>query len=62
MPQYTTREGGPEYFSGQELRKPLKGKSCYHITEVKFDDIVEAQLKEALDKGLGSYKKLGWIK
>jgi hypothetical protein len=42
-----------------ELLKTLKGKSCFHIKYL--DDILEKQIKEALEIGYKLYKKRGWI-
>jgi hypothetical protein len=61
MPQYTTNKG-PEYFSGPDFLKLLKGKSCYYITEKSFTKKVQDELKQALKKGLESYKNKEWIK
>ncbi len=61
MPQYST-EHKPDYFSGEDLLKLLKGKSCYYIVENKFTSEVQDQLKEALKKGFECYKKKGWVK
>lgn len=44
---------------GPELRKRLKGKSCFHITKV--DKVLLAQMKKALADGRKCYKKLGWL-
>lgn len=61
MPQYTT-DNDPQYFSKPELLKLLKGKSCYYITEKKYSEQIESQIKEALDKGFEIYRKKGWTK
>jgi hypothetical protein len=44
---------------GPELRKRLKGKSCFHIT--KTDATLLTQIKKALEDGKKCYKKLGWV-
>ncbi|HLX13045.1 MAG TPA: DUF1801 domain-containing protein [Bacteroidota bacterium] len=44
---------------GPELKKCLKGKSCFHIT--KTDAVLLKQIKQALADGEKCYKKLGWI-
>jgi hypothetical protein len=44
---------------GPELRKALKGKSCFHIT--KTDKTILAQMKKALDDGRKYYKAQGWV-
>jgi len=42
-----------------ELKKCLKGKSCFHIkTE---DEEVLAQIDKILDQGYQLYKKEGWL-
>lgn len=42
-----------------ELRKCLKGKSCFHIK--RTDDPLFDQIKQALDKGIEVYQKEGWL-
>ena len=44
---------------GPELRKALKGKSCFHIP--KLDENLCAQIRSALDHGLICYQKMGFI-
>ena len=44
---------------GAELRKALKGKSCFHIT--KIDKTILAQMKKALADGRKLYKKMRWV-
>jgi hypothetical protein len=44
---------------GPELKKCLKGKSCFHIT--KADPVILKQIKKALVDGQRCYKKLGWV-
>lgn len=44
---------------GPELRKALKGKSCFHIP--KLDEQLSAQIRLALDQGLICYQKMGFI-
>jgi hypothetical protein len=61
MPQYTTGYT-PEYFSGSNMLKVLKGKSCYNVSEKTFKEEFKVELVEALKKGFETYKKKGWIK
>ncbi len=42
----------------ENLRKCLKGKSCFHIK--KLDSGLSRSIKAALKKGLSIYKKAGW--
>ena len=42
-----------------ELRKCLKGKSCFHIK--KLDDSLSKSIRMTLKKGLSLYKRLQWI-
>jgi len=42
-----------------ELKKCLKGKSCFHIK--KLDAELLKQIKELVKKGASIYKKAGWI-
>jgi|SRR4030095_15405352 len=42
-----------------ELKKCLKGKSCFHIK--KLDDVLAKQINSVLKKGVSVYKKAGWI-
>ena len=42
-----------------ELKKCLKGKSCFHIT--KHNDELFSQIKALLKKGIQIYKKEKWI-
>ena len=42
-----------------ELRKILKGKSCFHLK--KQDPVLESQLKELLKQGYEVYRKAGWV-
>jgi len=44
---------------GPDLKKRLKGKSCFQIT--KTDKAILAQIKKALADGQKCYKKLGWV-
>lgn len=57
MPVYTDVE--LKSIFGQELLKLLKGKSCFHIK--KLNEVLEKQIKEALDIGYSLYKDRGWI-
>lgn len=43
----------------EDLRKCLKGKSCFHIK--RTDDPLFEQIKKALDKGVAVYQKEGWL-
>ncbi len=40
------------------LKKCLKGKTCFHIT--KDDDEIYKSIKDLLNSGLKSFKKMGW--
>lgn len=42
-----------------ELLKLLKGKSCFHIN--KIDDVLLAQIENALRIGFDMYKERGWV-
>jgi len=42
-----------------ELLKLLKGKSCFHIK--KLDDVLLAQIDNALQIGFDLYKERGWV-
>ena len=42
-----------------ELKKCLKGKSCFHIK--KLDKKLAGQIKTVVRKGYNIYKKAGWI-
>lgn len=44
---------------GEDLRKCLKGKSCFHIKRI--NDPLFDQIKKALDKGIEVYQKEGWL-
>ena len=57
MPIYTH----PQEFKDVpvELKKCLKGKSCFHIK--KPDALLDKQIKELLKKGWEVYKKEGWV-
>ena len=57
MPIYTH----PAEFTNvpAELKKCLKGKSCFHIK--KSDPVVASQVEQLLRKGYEVYKKEGWI-
>ncbi|WP_264790013.1 DUF1801 domain-containing protein [Aureispira anguillae] len=43
----------------ENLRKCLKGKSCFHIK--KMDDALEVAIKELIDKGVQIYQEVGWL-
>lgn len=42
-----------------ELRKCLKGKSCFHIN--KLDRKLEAQIKAIVKQGFELYENFGWV-
>ena len=42
-----------------EIRKCLKGKSCFHIK--KLDKTLESQIKDMVKQGYDLYKKNGWV-
>jgi len=42
-----------------ELKKCLKGKSCFHIK--KLDKVLEKQIKDIAKKGYDLFLKTGWI-
>jgi len=42
-----------------ELRRLLKGKSCFHIK--KLDEELLLQIQEALSVGYGLYQERGWV-
>jgi len=42
-----------------ELLKCLKGKNCFHIK--KADEVILAQIKDALKFGYEYYKENGWV-
>jgi hypothetical protein len=42
-----------------ELRKLLKGKSCFRIRTV--DPVTNDHIKELVKKGFDLYKKIGWV-
>jgi hypothetical protein len=44
---------------GPELRKTLKGKSCFHIK--KLDQNLLKQIKQAISDGVKCYKRAGFI-
>jgi hypothetical protein len=43
----------------ENLRKCLKGKSCFHIK--KLDNDLSKSIRSALKKGFVIYKKAGWV-
>jgi hypothetical protein len=45
---------------GPNLRKCLKGKSCFHLT--RWDATLESEVKAALKLGYALYKEVGWVK
>jgi hypothetical protein len=57
MPVYT--DVNLKDFFKPELRKLLKGKSCFHIK--KLDAELEKQIDKALSDGYKLYEKRGWI-
>ena len=44
---------------GPDLKKALKGKSCFHIK--KIDQNLIEQIKEALKQGIECYRKMNFI-
>ena len=44
---------------GSELRKLLKGKSCFHIKKIT-PELLD-QIKEAMETGIEGYRKLNFI-
>ena len=48
-----------EYSLSPELKKYLKGKSCFHIK--KLSEEMEMELKEIIEKGVSLYEKDGLI-
>lgn len=42
-----------------ELKKCLKGKSCFHIKSE--DEVVLSQIDAILDQGIKVYQKEGWL-
>ena len=44
---------------GKDLRKLLKGKSCFQIKKV--DDVLLKQIKESLEQGVECYKRLKFL-
>ena len=57
FPIYACKEAIP--FVEPELKKCLKGKTCFHIK--KNDEVIMQQIEKALQKGFQLYKKLGWV-
>jgi hypothetical protein len=57
MPMYTT--AGVKSQIDPELRKLLKGKSCFHVKEVTPS--LKRHIKNALKLGFAAYKKNGWV-
>jgi hypothetical protein len=57
MPVYTDVEIKPSI--GLKLLKTLKGKSCFHIKQV--DELLLADVRDALVLGYDHYEKKGWI-
>jgi hypothetical protein len=58
MPIYTNSEQIKKIIQPQ-LLKCLNGKACFHIK--KADEIILAQIKEALKIGYDCYKENGWV-
>lgn len=56
MPLYTHEK---EFTLSPELKKLLKGKSCFHLK--KEDPEIENELKSLLKQGYECYKKAGWV-
>lgn len=42
-----------------ELKRLLKGKSCFHIK--KWDDVLSSQVEEVLRTGFIKYQERGWV-
>ena len=57
MPVYVETE--MKNMFGTDLLKLLKGKSCFHIK--KFDEVLEKQIADALEKGYLLYEEKEWI-
>ena len=57
FPTYTHKEQLGELPGN--LKKALKGKSCFHIK--KMDDEFEQNLKNLIDKAVTLYKADGWL-
>jgi hypothetical protein len=56
MPIYTHEK---EFKLSPELKKLLKGKSCFHLK--KLHEETERQLADLLKQGFECYKKAGWV-
>jgi len=57
MPVYTHEEA--REFFGPEMLALLKGKSCFHLKALTPE--IEAQMTDALARGLELYRQRGWI-
>lgn len=57
MPVYTAPE--MKALFPAELRKLLKGKSCFHIRQL--DDTLQEQVRHVLQVGFDLYKSRGWV-
>lgn len=44
---------------GPDLKKLLKGKSCFHVKKIKQDLL--KQIKEAMEMGIECYRKMNFI-
>lgn len=57
MPVYSH----PELVQGisQELRKDLKGKSCFNIKKQSHETL--KHIEDILTKGIAKYEELNWI-
>lgn len=44
-----------------ELKKLLKGKSCFHITDAALTPTVLAEIDAHIEEGIKQYVKEGWI-
>ncbi len=50
----------PKEFSlSPEMKKMLKGKSCFHVK--KLDPDLEKEIREVIETGIRLFKKEGWI-
>jgi hypothetical protein len=57
MPVYTDSERRDLF--APELLALLKGKSCFHVR--RLDDELLATIDDALERGMGLYRRRGWI-
>ena len=57
MPVYAEAELAQVF--GADLRKRLKGKSCFHVK--KLDEGLLGQIESALEIGYQLYRERGWV-